>query len=102
MAESAGFLVEQFARWRIVQIDRMVVWKHERDPAERVVLAGQLANGEAPADSLHLIAAPAQGAELRHHLLPDDRLGHLPGRVDEDVAHDAGEDRRRRLRLADD
>ena len=29
-------------------------------------------------------------------------FGHLPGRVDQHVAHDVGEDRRRRLRLADD
>ena len=60
VAEGAAFLVEQLPRRRVVQVDRVVVRKHERDPSERVVLAGQLADRQPSADRLHLVAAPAQ------------------------------------------
>ena len=44
VAEGARVLVEQFPRRRIVQVDRMVVRKHEGDSPERVIFARQLAH----------------------------------------------------------
>ena len=65
VAEGARVLVEQFARRRIVQVDRMIVRKHEGEPPERVVVARQLADGQPSPDRLHLVAAAAERAELR-------------------------------------
>ena len=107
VAESALVIGEQPLVGRVVQVNRELVGKIELDAAERITGAGRLRHAErAIRLTLHLEAHAREdvgvAAVARHQLILDDRLRHVPGRVDQHVVHRRAEQRRRRLRLAGD
>ena len=107
MTVSALVVVEVVLFRRIVLVHQELVREVEADLAERVALARRLIHADlAVGGALHLQPLPLEDLRVarlvdRQELVVDDRLRHVPGRIERDELHRLGEQRRLMPRLAD-
>ena len=95
----ASVLREQLLVRRVVLIDQEAVREIEADAAERVALARRLEDADrAVVVVTDLQSDPRQRARIarqrRQIFVADDRRRHVPGRIDRDVFHRLGQQRR--------
>ena len=107
VAERALVGGEQPLLRRVVQIDLELVREVELDAAERIGGARRLHHVDiAVGPTLHFEPHAIENIRVarieRQQFILNDRLRHVPGRIDKDGIHRCAEKRRRRLRFAGD